>query len=127
MLDPRLTHEALRTRIARVRAAAHDHEQARVNRELAQLIDVFREHLAAESPMLEGLAEPEADVVRDGQTRILATLAALVTDEAKTDGSHAEALAPSLTLWLSFKRSSSDTTSDSQRPVSAPVQARPTM
>ena len=103
MLDPRLTHEALRTRIARVRAAAHDHEQARVSRELSQLVDALRDHLAVESSMLERLQELDAGVVRDGQLRILATLTALVTDEIETDGSHVDALASELDTLLELQ------------------------
>ena len=103
MLGPRLTHEALRTRIAKVRAAAHDDEHVRVQRELARLVDVLREHLAVESSMLELLSEPDADVVRDGQLRILATLLELVTNEAETDGSQVEALASELDALLELQ------------------------
>lgn len=96
MLDQQLTHGALRTRIARVRAAARDHEHVRARRELARFVDMLREHLAVESSMLEHLSEPEARVVRDGQRRILAAMRSLVADEAESDGSHAEALAVEL-------------------------------
>ena len=77
--------------------------------------------------MLEGLAEPEAHVVRDGQTRILATLAALVTDEAKTDGSHAEALASELDALVELQEIVERHEFGLAATGSAPVQARPTM
>lgn len=103
MLGPHLTHEALRTRIAKVRAGAHDHEHVRVQWELARLGEVLREHLAAEASMLEGLPDPGADLVRDGQVRILATMTALVTDETECDGSHVEALASELDALLELQ------------------------
>ena len=53
--------------------------------------------------MVEGLPEPGAGVVRNGHVRILATMTALVTDEAESDGRHAEALASELDALLELQ------------------------
>jgi hypothetical protein len=103
MLDPRLTHEALRTRIAMVRAAAHDGDRVRVRSELGRFVDALRAHLVCESSVLEILREPDARVVRGGHARILAAVTALVSDEVATDGSHVEGLASQLDALLELQ------------------------
>jgi hypothetical protein len=77
-LDPRLTHAALQTRIAKVRADAHDHEYARMRWELDQLVDALTEHLLVESPALDALPDAVTSVAKEGQAQILSTLTALV-------------------------------------------------
>jgi hypothetical protein len=67
------------------------------------LVEVLGEHLALESSMLEVLPEPDADVVREGQLRILATLTELAMDEAQSDGDHVEALASELDALLELQ------------------------
>jgi hypothetical protein len=67
------------------------------------LVEVLGEHLALESSMVEVLPEPDADIVRDGQLRILATLTELVTDEAQSDGGHVAALASELDALLELQ------------------------
>jgi hypothetical protein len=77
-LDQRLTHAALHTRIAKVRADAHDHDYARMRWELGRLADALTEHLLVESPALDALPDVASAVAKDGQARILSTLTALV-------------------------------------------------
>ena len=96
-LEPRLTHGALRTRIKKVRACAHDHDHARLRRELEQLSSALDEHLALESSTLAGLSEPASRQLRAGQGRILSTLRAL---EADLDGGREECDCESLAMEL---------------------------
>ena len=49
MMDPRLTHAALQTRITKIRADAHDRDQSRLRRELDSLVSALGEHLAVET------------------------------------------------------------------------------
>jgi hypothetical protein len=79
-LEPRLTHGALRTRIKRVRACAHDHDHERLRWELDQLSSVLGEHLAIESSTLAGVPERASQNLRSGQERIVSTLRALAAD-----------------------------------------------
>lgn len=72
MLEPRLTHGALRTRIHKVRAAAHDEDGARLRWEFDRLTAALAEHLVAESPTVAGLPLSTRDELRQGQDRIRA-------------------------------------------------------
>jgi len=76
-LDPRLTHAALRTRLAKVRADALDRDYERMRWELDLFVDALTEHLLVESPVLDALPDAAGSIARDGQTRILSTLTAL--------------------------------------------------
>ena len=78
MMDPRLTHAALQTRITKIRADAHDRDQSRMRWELDSLVSALGEHLAVETTALAGLPGTAARAVRDGQVQILSTLTALV-------------------------------------------------
>ena len=96
-LEPRLTHGALRTRIKKVRACAHDHDHERLRWELEQLSSVLGEHLAVESWTLAELPEPAARSLRAGQERIVSTLRALAADlDAGGEGCDCESLAMEL-------------------------------
>jgi hypothetical protein len=93
-LEPRLTHGALRTRIKKVRACAHDHDHVRLRRELEQLSAALDEHLAVESSTIAGLPERASRRLRAGQGRIVSTLSALgACLEAGGDPCHCESLA----------------------------------
>jgi hypothetical protein len=96
MMDPRLTHAALQTRIAKVRAAAHDRDQSRLQGELDQLVRAVGEHVAVESPALDGLPEVAVVAVKNGQARILSTVAALVRSAVATNCADCESLAGEL-------------------------------
>jgi hypothetical protein len=96
MMDPRLTHAALQTRIAKVRAAAHDRDQSRMQGELDQLVRAVGEHLAVESPALDGLPEIAVAAAKNGQARILSTVAALVRSATATNCDDCESLAGEL-------------------------------
>jgi hypothetical protein len=76
-VEPRLTHAALQTRTAKVRAAAHDRDQARLRRELYGLVHAFAQHVAAESAGFSMPHDADAEAVRHGRARIVSTLAAL--------------------------------------------------
>jgi hypothetical protein len=73
-----LTHAALQTRIAKIRADAHDEDYARMRWELDRLVDALNEHLLLESPALNTLPDAARSLANDGRVRILSTLAALV-------------------------------------------------
>ena len=85
-LEPRLTHAALQTRTAKVRAAAHDHDQTRMQWELYGLMHTFAQHVTAESAGLSMLPDAEAEAVRHGRARIVSTLAALARYSNTTAG-----------------------------------------
>ncbi len=72
MLEPRLTHEALRTRANKVRAAAHDNDDSRLRWEFDRLTAALAEHLAVESPTVARLPLSTRDELRQGQERIRA-------------------------------------------------------
>jgi hypothetical protein len=76
-VEPGLTHAALQTRTAKVRAAAHDHDQKRLQWELYGLMHAFAQHVTAESADLSMLHDADAEAVRHGRERIVSTLAAL--------------------------------------------------
>jgi len=76
-LDPRLTHAALRTRLAKVRADALDRDYERMRWELDLFVDALTEHLLVESPVLDALPDAAGSAAKDGRTRILSTLTAL--------------------------------------------------
>jgi hypothetical protein len=76
-LDPRLTHAALRTRIARLRADALDHDDARMRWELDRLVDALAEHLLVESPALAALPPAATSAARNGRRRIMSALTEL--------------------------------------------------
>ena len=96
MMDPRLTHAALQTRIAKIRADAHDRDQSRMRWELDLLVSALGEHLAVETTALAGLPGIAARAVRDGQVRILSTLTALVRSAKDLDYGDCESLAGEL-------------------------------
>jgi hypothetical protein len=75
--DPRLTHAALQTRIAKVRADAHDQQYTRMRWELDHLVDALTAHLAAESRAFDALPDAATASARDGQARIVSALTAL--------------------------------------------------
>ncbi len=76
-LEPRLTHAALQTRTAKVRAAAHDHDETRMQSELYGLMRAFAQHVTAESAGFSELHDDDAEAVRHGRAQIVSTLAAL--------------------------------------------------
>jgi hypothetical protein len=76
-VEPRLTHAALQTRTAKVRAAAHDHDPTRLQSELYGLMHAFAQHVTAESAGLSMLHDADVEAVRHGRARIVTTLAAL--------------------------------------------------
>jgi hypothetical protein len=96
MMDPRLTHTALQTRIAKVRAAAHDRDHSRMQRELDQLVRTVGEHFAVESPELDGLPEIVVASAKNGQARILSTMADLMRSATAANCDDCEALAGEL-------------------------------
>jgi hypothetical protein len=96
MMDPRLTHAALQTRIAKVRAAAHDCDHSRMQWELDQLVHALGEHIAVESPALDGLPEIAVTAVKNGRARILSTVTALVRSATATSCADCESLAREL-------------------------------
>jgi hypothetical protein len=85
-VEPRLTHAALQTRTAKVRAAAHDHDQTRMQWELYGLMYAFARHVTAESAGVRTLPDAAAVAVRDGRARIVSTLAALARYSNTTAG-----------------------------------------
>jgi hypothetical protein len=85
-VEPRLTHAALQTRAAKVRAAAHDHDQARLQFELYGLIRAFAQHVTAESTGAIMVPDAAAEAVRHGRARIVSTLAALARYSNTTAG-----------------------------------------
>lgn len=85
-LEPRLTHSALQTRAAKVRAAAHDHDQTRMQCELYGLMHAFAQHVTAESTALSMLPDADAEAVRRARARIVSTLAALARYSNTTAG-----------------------------------------
>jgi hypothetical protein len=85
-VEPRLTHAALQTRAAEVRAAAHDHDQTRMQWELYGLTYAFAQHVAAESAGVSMLPNAAAEAVRDGRARIVSALAALARYSNTTAG-----------------------------------------
>ena len=95
-MDPRLTHPALQTRIAKVRAAAHDCDHSRMQWELDQLVRAVGEHIAIESPALDGLPEIAVAAAKNGQVRILSTVAALVRSATAASCADCESLAREL-------------------------------
>jgi hypothetical protein len=84
-LEPRLTHAALRTRVKKVWACAHDNDHARLRRALDELSLALGEHLAAESSMFADLPEPASRRIRAGQERILSAVRTLGADLAVRD------------------------------------------
>jgi hypothetical protein len=96
-VEPRLTHDALRTRIKKVRACARDHDHGRLERELELLSSFLDEHLAVESSALARLPERVAKDLRFGQERIRSTVRALrVSVEADDAAFDRESLAAEL-------------------------------
>jgi hypothetical protein len=95
-MNPRLTHAALQTRIAKVRAAAHDGDRSRMQWELDQLVRAVGEHIAVETPTLDELPEMAAAAVKSGRARILSTVAALVRSATTTNCNECESLAAEL-------------------------------
>jgi len=85
-VEPRLRHAALQTRTAKVRAAAHDHDQTRLQWELYGLMYAFAQHVTAESAGVGVLPDAAEVAVRDGRTRIVSTLAALARYSHTTAG-----------------------------------------
>jgi hypothetical protein len=85
-VELRVTHAALQTRTANVRAAAHDHDQTRMQSELYGLMHAFAENVTAESADLSMLPDAAAAAVRDGRARIVSTLAALARYSNTTAG-----------------------------------------
>ena len=103
-LEPRLTHGALRTRIKKVRASAHDHDDARFRMEFDWFASALAEHLAVESSTVAGLPESAARDLRDGQERILSTLRSLGADlGVDRDGDDRESLAMQLDTLLELQ------------------------
>jgi len=100
MMDPRLTHAALQTRITKIRADAHDRDQSRMRWELDALVSALSEHLAVETTALAGLPGAAARAVRDGQVEILSTLTALVRSAKDIDYRDCESLAGQLDALL---------------------------
>ena len=96
MMDPRLTHAALRTRIAKVRAAAHDGDHSRMQWEVDQLAHAVGEHIAVESSALDVLPRIAVEAVKRGRGRILSTVAALVHSATATNYTDCESLAGEL-------------------------------
>ncbi len=96
MIDARLTHAALQTRIAKIRADAHDRDQSRMRWELDLLVSALGEHLAVETTELAGLPGIAARAVRDGQVRILSVLTVLVRSAKDLDYGDCESLAGEL-------------------------------
>ena len=85
-VEPRLTHAALQTRVAKVSAAAHDHDQTRLQWELYGLTRAFAEHVSAESVGFSMLPDADAEAVQHGRARIVSTLAALARYSNTTAG-----------------------------------------
>lgn len=85
-VEPRLTHSALQTRAAKVRAAAHDHDQTRMQWELYGLRHAFAQHVTAESAVVSMLPDADAEAVRHGRKRIVSTLTALARYSSTTAG-----------------------------------------
>jgi hypothetical protein len=69
-----------------VRAAAHDHDQTRMQRELYGLMRAFAQHVTAESAGVSALPDAEAQAVRRGRAQIVSTLAALALYSNTTAG-----------------------------------------
>jgi len=99
-MDPRLTHAALQTRIVKVRAAAHDRDHSRMQWELDQLVHTVGEHVAVESPALDGLPDIVVAEAKDGQARILSTMAALVRSATAANCDDCESLAGELNVLV---------------------------
>ncbi len=79
-METRLTHAALRTRVQKVRAAAHDGDRARFRWELDRLMAAISEHLAAEASTIAALPAGAARELGEGQQRIRSTLRGLAGD-----------------------------------------------
>lgn len=99
-----LTHSALRTRIAKVRSAAQDHDRDRFRWEFERLIAAFAEHLAVESPTIATLSDSTRRELRRGREAILSTLAGIAGDlERGDDGRECEALVERLDALLELQ------------------------
>jgi hypothetical protein len=103
-MEPSLTHAALRTRIAKVRSAAHDGDLKRLHWEFERLKAAIADHLAVESSEVAALSEPARRDLRQGQARVEATLATLTCDiEQRGEGLPREAVMDRLDALLELQ------------------------
>ena len=104
---PTLNHDQLLTLAEKTRAAARDHEGARLEASTGRLFEALTDHLRAERPDLMGVAPADAYQLERGQQRIIDLLIELAaTAAADPSDCRCNRLADSVLTELSLQADS---------------------